>query len=40
MILRDIKIADNLMIGVQSMVIDNITEEGTYVGSPAKRISE
>ena len=33
-----IKIIDNTIIGMNAAVVKNITESGTYVGVPAKKI--
>ncbi|MCF0112187.1 MAG: acetyltransferase, partial [Erysipelotrichaceae bacterium] len=33
-----ISICSNCMIGAGAVVVKNITEEGTYVGVPAKKI--
>jgi serine acetyltransferase len=32
------KITDDIIVGLNSGVVKNITESGTYVGVPAKRI--
>jgi acetyltransferase-like isoleucine patch superfamily enzyme len=34
-----VSICDNVVIGAGSVVTKNITESGTYVGNPAKRIN-
>lgn len=39
-IIGDITIADNVAIGANAVVIKSITEEGTYAGIPAKKISD
>ena len=33
-------ITDNCVIGANSVVIDNIIEDGTYVGTPAKKVNK
>lgn len=35
---NNIKICNNCMIGAGAVVIDDIAEQGTYVGVPAKKI--
>ena len=35
---EEITITDNVIIGLNSGVVKNINQEGTYVGLPAKKI--
>lgn len=35
---KKINITDNVIIGLNSGVIKDITQEGTYVGTPVKKI--
>ena len=37
-IMGDVHVTDNVIIGANSVVISDITESGTYAGSPAKRV--
>jgi sugar O-acyltransferase (sialic acid O-acetyltransferase NeuD family) len=37
-VLPGVRIADDVTIGACSVVTDNITEAGTYVGAPARRV--
>lgn len=37
-IINNINIRDNVIIGAGATVINNINEQGTYIGTPAKRI--
>ncbi len=39
-IIGDISIADNVQIGANAVVVKSITEQGTYGGIPAKKISD
>ena len=36
---QKIKICDNVIIGMGSIVVNDITEPGTYIGIPAKKIN-
>jgi len=35
---QEIKICDNVVIGMGSVVIDDISKEGVYIGNPAKKL--
>ena len=37
-VLGDITICDDVLVGANSLVINDITEAGTYVGSPVRKI--
>ncbi|MFA6924578.1 MAG: NeuD/PglB/VioB family sugar acetyltransferase [Bacteroidales bacterium] len=37
-VIDKVKICDNVIVGANSVVIKNITEPGTYVGNPVRRV--
>ena len=37
---NNLHVADDCMIGVGAVVIKDITESGTYVGNPARRLDQ
>ena len=37
-VIGHIKIADNVVIGAQSLVIKDVAESGTYAGNPLKKL--
>ncbi len=39
-IMGNVRIVDNVMIGANSLVNKDLTEAGTYVGNPVKKLEK